>query len=146
MVSNRHHDKAECPPDLAIIDSISGKWTALIVYILSDKPRRNGELKKAVTGISHKVLTQTLRRLERDGIVNRKVYPVVPPQVEYSLTLLGKSVVDLLSNMCHWAKSHYPEVKKARIQYDSHSRRKQQNNQYSTNASLSVPNPTIDVT
>lgn len=108
----------ECPPDIQVIDSISGKWTAVIVYLLSKKSLRNSELKRAITGISHKVLTQTLRRLERDGVVARKVYPVVPPQVEYSLTSLGRSLVTVLSNIYGWARKHYKEVNEARANYD----------------------------
>jgi DNA-binding HxlR family transcriptional regulator len=123
MVSNASKKPQDGPSYLAVIDSISGKWTTLIVCILSEKPRRNGELKREAVGISHKVLTQTLRRLERDGVVARKVYPVVPPQVEYSLTPLGKSVMGLLSNMCIWAKEHYAQVKKARTTYDNKAKR-----------------------
>jgi DNA-binding HxlR family transcriptional regulator len=114
----------ECPPEVNVIDSISGKWTVMIVFALSQKSRRNGELKRQVSGISHKVLTQTLRRLERDGVVARKVYPVVPPQVEYSLTPLGASLVDLLSNLRLWAKEHYGEVEKTRAKYDSRPKEK----------------------
>jgi DNA-binding HxlR family transcriptional regulator len=109
----------ECPPELHVIDSISGKWTVEIVFVLSQKSHRNGELKRIVSGISQKVLTQTLRRLERDGIIARKIYPVVPPQVEYSLTPLGTSLVDLLSNLRLWATKHYGKVEKARTTYDS---------------------------
>ena len=114
----------ECPPEVNVIDSISGKWTVEIVFVLSQKSRRNGALKRIVSGISHKVLTQTLRRLERDGVVARKVYPVVPPQVEYSLTPLGISLVDLLSNLRIWGKDHYGEVEKARTKYDSRPKEK----------------------
>jgi len=114
----------ECPPEVNVIDSISGKWTVMIVFALSQKSRRNGELKRLVSGISHKVLTQTLRRLERDGVVTRKVYPVVPPQVEYSLTPLGTSLVNLLSNLRVWAKENYSEVEKARTKYDSRPKEK----------------------
>src|SRR2546428_3450655 len=116
----------DCPPEVNIIDSISGKWTVMIVFVLSQKPLRNGELKRMVSGISHKVLTQTLRRLERDGVVARKVYPVVPPQVEYSLTPLGTSLVDLLSNLRIWAVKHYGQVEKARTKYDSRSKKKRE--------------------
>ena len=112
-----------CPPDFQVIDSISGKWTVMIVYALKQKPHRAGELKKAVTGISHKVLTQTLRKLERDGIVSRKVFPVVPPQVEYALTPLGESLVGLLGNLHIWAKDHYQEVLHAQESYDAHQLR-----------------------
>jgi len=114
----RKPDFKECPPELLLIDSISGKWTVLAVYVLSEKTMRHGELQRALTGISQKVLTQMLRDLERNGIVARKVYPVVPPRVEYSLTPLGKSLVDTLSNVCIWAKNHYAEVEKARARYE----------------------------
>ncbi len=107
-----------CTPEIQVIDSISGKWTVLVVYILSKQTMRFGELQRSASGISQKVLTQTVRRLERDGIIERKVYPVVPPQVEYSLTPLGTSLVDLLSNLCVWAKEHHQEVEKAQITYD----------------------------
>jgi DNA-binding HxlR family transcriptional regulator len=109
----------ECPPEVNVIDSISGKWVVEIVFVLSQKSLRNGELKRIISGISHKVLTQTLRRLERDGVVARKVYPVVPPQVEYSLTPLGTSLVNLLSNLRIWAKENYGEVENARTKYDN---------------------------
>lgn len=114
----------KCSPEVNVIDSVSGKWTVMIVFMLSEKSRRTGEIKRLVSGISHKVLTQTLRRLERDGVVARKVYPVVPPQVEYSLTSLGASLVDLLSSLRKWAEVHYKEVERARVKYDSHSKEK----------------------
>jgi DNA-binding HxlR family transcriptional regulator len=107
-----------CPSDLEVIDTISGKWTVLIVYTLSEGTKRFGELGRAVPGISEKVLTQNLRRLERDGVIRRKVYPVVPPQVEYSLTPIGNSLVKLLSNLRNWATQNYPEIKKNRTKYD----------------------------
>ncbi len=106
-------------PTLQVIDAVSGKWTALIVYLISEKPMRTSELQRMAQGITQKVLTQTLRSLERDGVVTRKVYPVVPPQVEYSLTPLGMSLVKILANLCNWARDHYPEVKKARVKYDN---------------------------
>ncbi len=124
MVSNGFKNGEGCPPDLAIIDSISGKWTVLVIYLLNGDTRRFGELQRMVPGISQKVLTQTLRKLERDGIVIRKVYPVVPPQVDYTLTPLGKSLTGLLSNMCLWAREHFEEVNKARIKYEKHSNKK----------------------
>ncbi len=107
----------ECPPELDAIEAISGKWTVLVVHILSGKTMRHGELQRAVGGISQKVLTQTLRELEHNGIVARKVYPVVPPQVEYSLTPLGKTLTKVLDEVCVWARKHYLEVGQARQQY-----------------------------
>ncbi len=85
--------------------------------MLSGKTMRHGELQRAIGGISQKVLTDTLRDLERSGLVARKVYPVVPPHVEYSLTPLGKSLTKVLDRVCMWAREHYLEVGQAREQY-----------------------------
>ncbi|HAG81467.1 MAG TPA: hypothetical protein DCL61_09895 [Cyanobacteria bacterium UBA12227] len=71
-----------------------------------------------IGGISQKMLTQTLRKLERDGIVERHVYPVVPPKVEYSLTPLGKTLTQLLKAICQWAETHLDEIENARVRYD----------------------------
>ncbi len=119
MVRKSNLERKNCPPELVLIDSISGKWTALVLYLLSEKTYRFGELHRNIPGISQKVLTQTLRRLERDGVLIRKVYPVVPPHVEYSLTPLGNSLVELMSDLCTWAKAHYTEVQAARVAYDT---------------------------
>ena len=118
MVPRLQFAGCECPPELLVIDAISGKWAVFIVYILSEKTMRHSELQRSIGGISQKVLTQTLRNLERNGIVKRTVYPVVPPQVEYSLTPLGMSLVDVLSKLCMWAKANYPQVEQARQAYD----------------------------
>lgn len=124
MVSKVTMKHGECPAELVLIDSISGKWTALILYMLSQKTYRFGELHKNIPGISQKVLTQALRRLERDGVLKRTVYPVVPPQVEYAITPLGNSLVELMADLCTWARSHYEEVKAARLVYDAKQQKK----------------------
>lgn len=108
-----------CTPELLILDSISGKWAVQIIHRLSETSLRNGELQRKVTGISQKVLTQTLRRLEKDGIVNRQVFPVVPPEVEYSLSELGQSLVGILDQLSTWSVQHFPTVQKARSEYES---------------------------
>src|SRR5258708_17414157 len=82
---------------------IANRWTALIVQALASGTRRYSELRRELGGISHKMLSQSLRGLERDGIVERKVHPVVPPKVEYSLTPLGPSLVQTLVQHCTWA-------------------------------------------
>ncbi|HSX35614.1 MAG TPA: helix-turn-helix domain-containing protein [Patescibacteria group bacterium] len=119
MVRKPHFNSGDGLSDLYILDSISGKWTVLVVYILSERTMRHSELQRAVGGISQKVLTQTLRNLERNGVVTRTIYPVVPPQVEYSLTPLGRSLVGVLSDLCMWAKGHHLEVEQARNKYDA---------------------------
>ena len=101
-----------------VLDRIADKWTALIIHVLSTGTKRSGELRRAIAGISQKMLTQTLRSLEEDGLVERKVYPVVPPMVEYSLTPLGKTLTEPLEAICHWAEKHLDKLEAAR----AHSR------------------------
>lgn len=96
------------------LDLISDKWTALIVYALVDGPRRHGELRRTVDGISQKMLTQTLRRMEAEGLVARDVLDRVPPHVEYSLTPLGRTLEGPLGAICEWAMAHLDELREAR--------------------------------
>lgn len=99
------------------LDRIADKWTCLIVYALLDGPRRNGELKRMIEGISQKMLTQTLRSMESDGLVQRTVIDVIPPHVEYGLTPLGESLTAPLVAICRWAMDHLPELQAARAQH-----------------------------
>lgn len=101
------------PSESSLLSAISGKWTILVVYALSDNVMRHSELRRVICGISQKMLTQTLRLLEQNGIVIRTVYPVIPPQVEYSLTPLGKSLLEVLNLVHDWAKEHQDEVEQA---------------------------------
>jgi DNA-binding HxlR family transcriptional regulator len=96
------------------LDRIADKWTCLVVYALLDGPRRHGELKRTIQGISQKMLTQTLRSMETDGLVQRRVIDVIPPHVEYSLTTLGHSLSDPLVAICRWAMDHLGEMQQAR--------------------------------
>ena len=96
------------------LDRIADKWTCLIVYALLDGPRRHGELKRTIEGISQKMLTQTLRSMETDGLVKRTVVDVIPPHVEYGLTPLGQTLSDPLVAICQWAMDHLPELQTAR--------------------------------
>jgi DNA-binding HxlR family transcriptional regulator len=97
-----------------VLDRIADKWTALIIHVLSEGTKRHHELKSQITGVSQKMLTQTLRSLENDGLVARKVYPVVPPKVEYSLTPLGRTLIEPLDAICLWAEKHLGELEAAR--------------------------------
>ncbi|NUS11514.1 MAG: helix-turn-helix transcriptional regulator [Streptomyces sp.] len=97
-----------------VLELVADKWSALILYLLGHRPHRHAELMRTVGGISQKMLTQTLRSLEADGLVHREAYPVVPPHVEYSLTDLGQSLSPLLHELCRWAEAHYPEIQAAR--------------------------------
>jgi DNA-binding HxlR family transcriptional regulator len=97
-----------------VLDLIADRWSMLVIYALSNQVRRHAELKRRIGGISQKMLTQTLRRLEVDGLVQRVVFDRVPPHVEYSLTPLGDTLQDPLVAICEWAMAHLPELREAR--------------------------------
>src|SRR4029078_10458961 len=97
------------------LDLIADKWTCLIVYALVDGPLRHGQLRRAIDGISQKMLTQTLRSMEADGLGQRTVFDVVPPAVEYRLTPLGETLKEPLVAICTWAMEHLPEMQAARL-------------------------------
>lgn len=101
-----------------MLEIISSKWTVLVIYALQDGSVRYAEIRKRIDGISQKMLTQTLRQLERDGLVKRDVYPSVPPTVEYELTPLGETLIPYLRQLQQWTKAYYPLVEKARKDYD----------------------------
>jgi len=106
-IAQQAHDCSDpdyrCPVELTP-EIIGGKWKALILWHLSYKTLRFSQLQRRMPRVTQKMLTQQLRELERDGVVKRKVYPQVPPKVEYSLTELGSTVVPLLQQMCAWGK------------------------------------------
>jgi len=104
------------------LDRIADKWTALIVGLLAERTHRFGELRRGVEGISHKVLTQTLRSLERDGLVHRQPIPTVPPTVEYSLTTLGRTLAEPLAAIRAWAERHIDEIEASRTASTGKSR------------------------
>jgi DNA-binding HxlR family transcriptional regulator len=108
---------AQCPTRQAL-DLIADKWTALLIYLLSRGKQRYGDLHRHVGGISQKMLTQTLRKLERDGLVSRHVFPEVPPRTEYELTVLGHTLIEPLTALCDWAGMHLAELDQARKRYD----------------------------
>jgi len=105
-------------PTRQVLDRIADKWTVLIIRRLSNGTLRFAQLRRAVDGISQKVLTNTLRGLERDGIVTRRIYASVPPKVEYSLTTLGRSLCGLVEGICGWAEANMKLVEGAREVYD----------------------------
>ena len=107
----------DCPSRL-ILDHLADKWAVLIVVRLASGTLRFAELRRAIDGISQKMLTVTLRDLERDGLVVRKLYASVPPKVEYSLTPLGGSLVDKVNELCTWAEANSAEILRARERFD----------------------------
>jgi DNA-binding HxlR family transcriptional regulator len=108
---------ADCPSRL-VLDRISDKWVTLVIASLADGPRRFSEVSRRLAGVSQKMLTQTLRTLERDGLVSRTVTPSVPVRVDYELTGLGHSLLDPIKHLKAWAEDHVPEVREAQEAYD----------------------------
>lgn len=108
-------------PTRAVLDRIADKWTVLILGLLEDGPRRFSALQRGLDGISQKMLTQTLRDLERDGLVSRTVFPEIPPHVEYELTALGRTLSEPIAVVRHWAEKYIGEVTIAQQSYDKRS-------------------------
>lgn len=106
-------------PSRSVIKMLADKWTMLVIESLSSGPMRFGELRRQVGDVTQKMLTQTLRSLERDGLVLRVVYPSSPPSVEYSLTQLGVSITAITGQMCRWAEDNMKPVLIARLDYDT---------------------------
>ncbi|TDC37764.1 helix-turn-helix domain-containing protein [Micromonospora sp. KC213] len=102
-----------------ILDRIGDRWSVLVVLTLADGSRRYSELATRIDGISQKMLTQTLRGLERDGLVTRTVHASIPPRVDYALTDLGRNLLDLVAGLESWATTHLAEVEAARARYDA---------------------------
>lgn len=106
-------------PSRQVLDRIGDRWTVLVVGSLDSGPRRFSELAHDVDGVSQKMLTQTLRALEHDGLVTRTLYPQIPPRVEYELTDLGRSLQDPLRALEKWATDHTDQILAARALADA---------------------------
>lgn len=102
-----------------LLGIIASRWTVMVLHALQQDVRRYSDITRAIPGITQKVLTDTLRKLERNGIVERTVYPVVPPKVEYRLTSLGKSLFETTEMMAKWAEANGDAVMKSRDKYDN---------------------------
>ena len=109
-------DSSKCPVR-DVLDHIGDKWSSLLMVALGARPQRFGELKRAVPDISQRMLTQTLRDLQRDGLVSRHVFPTLPPSVEYRLTPMGESMMPSLMNLMKWAADHHNQIRQARTLY-----------------------------
>lgn len=114
------YNNDECPIR-NVVAQIGDKWSVLILFALVDGPDRFNSLKSRVVGISQRMLTQTLRDLERDGYVIRTVYPEVPVKVVYELTIMGRGLVKPLYQLVSWAETHHDEIKRSRKDYDDRS-------------------------
>jgi DNA-binding HxlR family transcriptional regulator len=108
---------AECP-SRQVLDALSDKWVTLVLTALADSPRRYSELSRTIAGVSQKMLTQTLRTLERDGLVSRAITVSVPVRVDYDLTPLGRTLLPVVRAIKDWSETHIAAVHAARAAYD----------------------------
>lgn len=105
-----------------ILDRIADKWSLLVISLLEERTMRFNELRREVDGISQRMLTVTLRQLERDGLVCRTVYPEVPPRVEYCLSALGRTLLGTIQSLVHWTEEHQEAIARARAEFDARER------------------------
>lgn len=106
-----------------ILDRIADKWSLLVIALLENRRLRFTELRREIDGVSQRMLTVTLRSLERDGLVKRTVHPVVPPRVEYELTSLGRTLHTTIQSLVTWTEEHQDEIAAARTAYDDRESR-----------------------
>jgi DNA-binding HxlR family transcriptional regulator len=109
---------ADCTATREILNRVGDKWSVLVVVLLGEGAMRFNSLKRAIDGISQRMLTTTLRGLERDGLVKRTVYPTNPPQVDYELTPLGRTLLEPVSVLALWAQGHRAEIQRARDAFE----------------------------
>lgn len=112
------HAGEDCRAVSSVLARVGDKWSVLIIVLLGDGTRRFNEIKRMVGGISQRMLTLTLRGLERDGLVKRTQFPTIPPRVEYELTPLGRSLWDAVEPLGAWARSHVKHITRARAAFD----------------------------
>jgi len=114
-----HAGSADCRAVSDVLSRIGDKWTVLVVEILGCGPTRFNELRRRIGNISQKMLTTTLRQLERDGMLTRTVYPTIPPRVDYELTELGRDLLVPVRTLGEWARLNIGRIEDARLRYDS---------------------------
>ncbi|MES1158789.1 MAG: helix-turn-helix domain-containing protein [Terricaulis silvestris] len=117
------HNPENCPAVAEVLSRVGDKWSVLIIAQLGQGPRRFNEIKRMVDGISQRMLTLTLRGLERDGLVTRTVTPSIPPRVDYALTELGRDLLNPVQALGEWAVKHRTCVQAARARFDESKRR-----------------------
>ena len=115
-------ESSDCRAVSAVLARVGDKWSVLIIMLLGDGTKRFNEIKRMVGGISQRMLTLTLRGLERDGLVKRTVYPTIPPRVEYELTPLGRSLWAAVGPLGSWAQGHVADIQKAQDRFDKRAK------------------------
>ena len=119
MKPGDQHDPGDCRAISETLARIGDKWTVLVVELMRDGPMRFNEIRRTVNAISQRMLTLTLRGLERDGLVTRTVFPTIPPRVEYELTTLGRTLREPLAAIAEWARTHRPAIDRAQKLFDA---------------------------
>jgi DNA-binding HxlR family transcriptional regulator len=119
LIPGNLHVAEDCRAVSEVLARVGDKWTVLVVSTLGDGPKRFNELRRALGSISQRMLTLTLRGLERDGLVTRTVFPTIPPRVDYQLTRLGRSLLEPVSRLGMWARVNRTAIEDARRRYDA---------------------------
>jgi DNA-binding HxlR family transcriptional regulator len=115
---NRKVSHASCVAVREVLNRVGDKWSILVVTLLTDGPRRFSDLRRTIEGISQRMLTLTLKGLERDGLVTRTVFPTIPPRVDYELTRLGKTLLEPVCALASWAEKNRFQIQEARDRFD----------------------------
>lgn len=126
MLPSHKHVRGECMAVRDVLNRVGDKWSVQVVALLGDEKKRFSELRRSIEGISQRMLTLTLKGLERDGLVSRTVYPTIPPRVDYELTRLGRSLLDPIKRLGAWASQNRQRMQSARETYDARRIKKQQ--------------------
>ncbi len=121
-MTGRYDD--DCVATREILSLVGDKWSVMVIVNLGEGPVRFSDLKRAIEGISQRMLTLTLRNLERDGLLTRTVHPTTPPSVDYALTRLGRTLLEPVSALAMWAQKHRPEMERAREAFERSHRAK----------------------
>jgi len=111
-------DHSDCRGVASVLSRVGDKWSVFVIMNLSDGPKRFNELKRMINGISQRMLTLTLRGLERDGLVTRTIFPTIPPRVDYELTDLGRGLQQPVKALGQWAMDHLAQIEAARTRFD----------------------------
>jgi DNA-binding HxlR family transcriptional regulator len=122
VIPRNLREPGDCRAVSEVLSRVGDKWTVLVVTTLGEGPKRFNELRKSLGSISQRMLTLTLRALERDGLVTRTVFPTIPPRVDYELTRLGRSLLDPVSGLGLWARRNRNAIETARARFDAHAK------------------------
>src|SRR5215211_1697928 len=119
VIPSNLHEPEDCRAVSEVLARVGDKWTVLVVTVLGNGPKRFNEIRRALGSISQRMLTMTLRGLERDGLVTRTVFPTIPPRVDYELTKLGRSLLEPVSGIGLWARQNRAAIHEARLRFDA---------------------------